>query len=126
MRTKTLLLTAALTAAGALTSTAQVYSVNMVGYINLTIQPKKFALVANQLNNTVNGVTDNSIGALIPNPPNGTLLEKWDTTTKNFSIQTAFHSGAGGWGDPTITLVPANGDVALIYNAGTTAFTLTF
>src|SRR5690349_19984282 len=34
MRTKTLLLTAALTAAGALSSLAQVYSVNIVGYVN--------------------------------------------------------------------------------------------
>ena len=37
MRTKTLLLTAALTAAGALTSMAQVYSINIVGYINLPV-----------------------------------------------------------------------------------------
>lgn len=48
MRTKTLLLTAALSAAGIATSMAQVYSQNAVGYINLSI-PKGFSLIANQL-----------------------------------------------------------------------------
>jgi hypothetical protein len=48
MRTKALLCAAAL-AAGAATSMAQnVYSLNVVGYINLTLQPG-FNLVANQL-----------------------------------------------------------------------------
>jgi len=59
MRTKTLLLTAALGAASLATSMAQVYSVNSVGYINLTMRPGKFELVANQLNtggNTLNEV----------------------------------------------------------------------
>src|SRR5947199_53123 len=37
MRTKTLLLSAALTAAGVCSSLAQVYSVNAVGYVNLTV-----------------------------------------------------------------------------------------
>jgi hypothetical protein len=51
MRTKTLLLTAALSLAGIATSMAQVYSVNAVGYINLTMKPG-FNMVANQLNKT--------------------------------------------------------------------------
>jgi hypothetical protein len=51
MRTKTLLITAALSLVGAATSMAQVYSVNAVGYINLTMRPG-FNLVANQLNKT--------------------------------------------------------------------------
>jgi hypothetical protein len=51
MRTKTLLITAALSLAGVATSMAQVYSVNAVGYINLTVRPG-FNMVANQLNKT--------------------------------------------------------------------------
>lgn len=64
MRTKTLLITAALSAAGALTSMAQtnVYSVNVVGYINLTAPPG-FSLLANQLD--VDGT--NKIGAVLNN-----------------------------------------------------------
>src|SRR5713226_3736027 len=69
MRTKTLLLTAALSAAGALTSMAQVYSVNIVGYINLSI-PAGFSMMANQLNNSV----DNKVTTLLPAPPLGTAV----------------------------------------------------
>jgi hypothetical protein len=62
MRTKTLLLTAALSVAGIATSMAQaVYSVNAVGYVNTDLVPG-FNLISNPLNNTApNG---NTIGNL--------------------------------------------------------------
>src|SRR6478672_7317898 len=47
MRTKTLLLTAALAAVGVSSSMAQVYSVNVVGYVNKSV-PKGFYMLANQ------------------------------------------------------------------------------
>src|SRR5688500_5525594 len=75
MRTKTLLLTAALCAAGAATSMAQVYSVNMVGYINQSI-PAGFSMIANQLNNS----PDNRIATLFPAPADGTRIYKFDGT----------------------------------------------
>jgi hypothetical protein len=57
MRTKTLLLTAALCAAGIATSKAQVYSVNAVGYVNTTLK-KGYNLVSNPLDNkAANGNT---------------------------------------------------------------------
>ena len=59
MRTKTLLLIAAIGAAGAATSMAQVYSVNAVGYVNKTIPKGQFSMVANPLKaatNTVNAL----------------------------------------------------------------------
>jgi hypothetical protein len=59
MRTKTLLLIAALSAAGAATSMAQVFSVNAVGYVNTTVPAGKLALISNPLN-----AADNSINAL--------------------------------------------------------------
>jgi len=59
MRTKTLILTAALSVAGAATSMAQVYSVNAVGYVNTTVPAKGLALVSNPLN-----AADNSINGL--------------------------------------------------------------
>jgi len=63
MRTKTLLLTAALGFAGVATSMAQaVYSVNIVGYINLTMKPG-FNLVANQLNASPNNKLDSVLPA---------------------------------------------------------------
>jgi hypothetical protein len=59
MRTKTLLLIAAIGAAGAVSSMAQVYSVNAVGYVNKTIPKGQFSMVANPLKaatNTVNAL----------------------------------------------------------------------
>jgi hypothetical protein len=81
MRTKTLLLTAALTAAGVATSMAQVYSVNMVGYINHTI-PSGFSMLANQLNNS----PDNKVVTQFPTPPEGTQVYKYDAATDTFAF----------------------------------------
>ena len=69
MRTKLLLLTAAVGAAGAVTSMAQVYSVNAVGYVNTTIPANGFALISNPLN-----AADNSIDKLFAGVPNGTQV----------------------------------------------------
>src|SRR5687768_8351279 len=54
MRTKTLLLTAALAAAGLTSSMAQVFSVNAVGFVNVTVPASSFALLANPLNQPTN------------------------------------------------------------------------
>src|SRR5688500_15579957 len=64
MRTKTLLLTAALSAAGIATSMAQapVYSVNAVGYVNTPLVPG-YNLISNPLDNK----TGNDIQNLFKN-----------------------------------------------------------
>jgi len=62
MRTKTLLLTAALVAAGVASSMAQtsnVYSLNIVGYVNVPVQSGKFYLIQNPLNNTPDNTISN-------------------------------------------------------------------
>jgi hypothetical protein len=59
MRTKTLLVAAAVGAAGIATSMAQVFSVNAVGYVNKTVPAGGFALISNPLKaatNTVNAL----------------------------------------------------------------------
>ena len=71
MRTKTLLLTVALVAAGAASSMAQVYSQNAVGYVNVTLAPG-FNLIANPLQAPVN-----TLGALIPLAPDGAQFYKF-------------------------------------------------
>jgi len=70
MRTKTLLLTAALSAAGVASSMAQgtVFSVNAVGYVNTTVGPK-FSLISNPLtasDNTINTLFHSGIQGTIP------------------------------------------------------------
>src|SRR4051812_38861431 len=73
MRTKTAILTAALVAAGALSSMAQnVYSVNVVGYVNVTLNANKFTMVANPLN-----ATDMTVGTMFPANTAGISLLKW-------------------------------------------------
>jgi hypothetical protein len=74
MRTKTLLLTAALSAAGIVSSMAQagaVYSVNAVGYVNTDLAPG-FNLVSNPLI-----ASDNTIGKLFAGLPIGTQVYKY-------------------------------------------------
>jgi hypothetical protein len=70
MRAKTLLLTAVLSAA-TLAAVAQtpVFSVNAVGYVNVTVPAGQFALLANPLN-----ASSNVLSAVLPDVPNNTVV----------------------------------------------------
>jgi hypothetical protein len=75
MRTKALILTAALSAAAVANSLAQVYSVNAVGYVNVTVN-KGYNLLCNPLKNG-----NNMLDTLIPGTsalPDGTLVFTWN------------------------------------------------
>jgi len=77
MRTKTLLLTAAIGAVGIASSMAQaVYSVNAVGYVNTAIPAGgaggAFKMIANPF-----VTADNRLEALMPNPAPGTVIYKF-------------------------------------------------
>ena len=114
MRTKTLLLTAVLSAAGIASSLAQgtVYSVNAVGYVNLVV-PVGLSMVANPLD----AGSNNTLGSLFPNVPNFSNFYKFTGTS--FDIATfAF----GAWDKPNITLNPGEGG----FIGTTTLFTNTF
>jgi len=101
MRTKTLLVTAALTAAGALSSMAQVYSVNIVGYINLTV-PTGFSMIANQLNAT----PDNTLATILPNVAENTQIFKFNGTGYDISL---FSADNPGWSNPAMSVSPGEG-----------------
>jgi hypothetical protein len=103
MRTKTLLLTAALVAAGAASSMAQVYSVNVVGYVNKSV-PKGFYMLANQLNASPN----NKVATLIPNPPNSTFVFKFNPSNGGY-VTIDFADGAWEGDDVDMTLNPGEG-----------------
>jgi hypothetical protein len=114
MRTKTLLLTAALAVAGAASAMAQnVYSVNAVGYVNKSVQ-SGFSLLANPF-----AVTDESLDALMPTPPDGTTIYKLVGTTYQIS-----QYQLGAW-DPDGSLTINLGGGVIVYNPAA-AFTLTF
>ena len=116
MRTKTLLLTAALAAAGAASAMAQnVYSVNAVGYINKTIG-QNYNLLANPFK-----VANESLDALMPSPGNGTVVYK--PSGGSFEIRT-YDSSIPGW-DPDGAVTINLGDGVICYNPGA-PFTVTF
>jgi len=116
MRTKTLLITAALSAAGAATAMAQVYSVNAVGYINLSV-PVGFSLIANQLDA---GTGNNIVSKLFTGVPGGTTLYKF--TGGKYTIDG--YDPDAGWDDPNMTLAPGEG--AWILNNSAAAVQVTF
>jgi hypothetical protein len=76
MRTKALFCLATLVVGGAATSFGQnVYSANVVGYVNVDIPKDQYVLIANQLNNP-----DNKISAVLPTVPDGAQLQKFSGT----------------------------------------------
>jgi hypothetical protein len=119
MRTKTLLLTAALGAASLATSMAQVYSVNSVGYINLSL-PAGYSLIANQLNTGNNG-----LNAVLPSVPVESLVLTFANNNYNTDIfdGTAWLDNATG--NPTTTTVePGKGFFVFNPTAGNVVATL--
>jgi hypothetical protein len=88
--TKTLVCLAAL-AAGVLSSMAQsnVYSLNIVGYVNVPLQNGKYDIVANPLNTTNNNVTNIFAGL----PAGSSVSEK----NVGSGFTTAFNDPDFGW-----------------------------
>jgi len=124
MRTKILLLTAALGAASLATSMAQVYSVNMVGYVNLTLIPGA-SFIANQVKQSPN----NSVETIFASVP-GSSLDGFITVSKYNGV--GFDSVAydGGWlivgGSQTAAQMTCNpGEALYIDNASGANYTLT-
>ena len=126
MRTKTLLLAAVLSAAGVASSLAQVYSVNVVGYINLTLKPGLNLLTA-QLKGTNQNV-NTILGSTSPALPANSLLYTWNATGQRFD-NALIAGGDNKWYDPatglesTATISP--GQSFFINNLGTVDSTLT-
>src|SRR4051794_16433909 len=102
MRTKTLLCAAAL-AAGVASSIAQVYSLNVVGYVNVPLYGGgQYNMVANPLNNTNNNITN-----LFSHASEGDTIFRWDKDAYDFAgVQPTY--SAGHWGNPFV-LNPGEG-----------------
>lgn len=101
MRTKTLLVTAALGAAGVASAIAQVYSVNAVGYVNLTVKPG-FNMIANPLDA---GAGNNTVSKVLAGVPDGTTVYKYVAST--YVIDS--YSDLFGWDNPDMEIAPGTG-----------------
>jgi len=124
MRTKTLLLTAALGAASIASSMAQVYSANAVGYVNLSL-PAGYSLISNPLIGTNNHL--NTILPL-PNSADGTVIYRFKPSIQNYGNPIQFIEGFG-WYVPDelasfLDLPPGEG--VFILPSGPTPLNVTF
>lgn len=113
MRTKALFLAAVFGVAGLATSFAQVYSVNAVGYVNVSVPASGFTMICNPLM-----AADNTVAALIPTAPEGTIIYKF----AGGAYEPANVFEFGEWSAPTQTI--AAGEGVFVKSAG--AFTITF
>jgi hypothetical protein len=122
MRTKTLLFSAAVLAAGMAASMAQsVYSINAVGYVNLTIQ-NGYNLIANPLNGT-----NNSINTIMPIAPDGSVVLRWNGNAQAFHQAETHFTGVwydGAFNPSTTVINPGEG--FFFQNNSGAAATLTF
>jgi hypothetical protein len=103
MRTKTLLITAAIGVAAAVATQAQVYSVNAVGYINLQAKAG-WNLMANQL---IQADGQNTCEVLFAGVPGGTTVYKFNPAS-GYEIN-AYDADFEEWGIPGMTLEPGEG-----------------
>src|SRR5438046_266620 len=117
MRTKTLLCAAALAAGIATSAVAQsnVYSLNVVGYVNVTV-PAGYSLIANPLN-AGNNTVSNLFNAT---NPLGATVYTWNGS---FFVANQLDEFGGGWANPTLPLAPG---VGFFFNNGGAPFTNTF
>jgi hypothetical protein len=122
MRTKTLLLTAALSAAGLATSMAQVYSVNAVGYVNQTVPANGLAILAIPLNGTNNNVNTT---LWLPNGFDGTTMYRFDDLQQNYQNAITWFEGFG-WAGDEFNPVVNPGEGIWIQNTAAQALPITF
>jgi len=125
MRTKTILLSGVVAALSGASLMAQVYSLNAVGYINVTVPPN-FSMLADQLY-SVNQTTPQYISPLLDSQlldgaHNGVEIFKYS----NVNGYTIMIANASGWQGPATTTTLNPGEAAFIYNPFSTNLTLTF
>jgi len=122
MKTKAILLAGILSAVGVASSFAQVYSVNAVGYVSVTLAPSEFKLVCNPLNVITNGVQNNTLDSILPSAPRNTRVYKFSYATQSFG--SIFDKQTAGWNPNTGVFNPGEG--FFVQNRNSTNVTLTF
>src|SRR5260370_29583257 len=97
MRTKTLVLTAAISAAALATSMAQIFSVNAVGYVKGTIPANNLILTANPLNQP-----NNDLNLILPlkddGSQDGVLIYRFNPATGAYRNAITWFSNGPGMG----------------------------
>jgi hypothetical protein len=129
MRTKVLLCAAALAASLASSMAQNVYSLNVVGYVNVTLPANAFSLVANPLDATMGGTNPgmDNLTNLFANATANSTVQTFDPTAAfgagDWRDPLTFSGGATGWFPNSMNLVPGQG--VLFFNNGP-ALNITF
>lgn len=122
MRTKTLILAAALTAAGIASSMAQsnVYSLNVVGYVNKVYTGDavtgQFSALANPLN-----TTNNTLQGVLSSLPSGASVLKWNGVDDyNVYDKAGANWFEGANNANNVSFSPGEGALLYLFNANIT------
>jgi len=93
-------------AAGVATSMAQsnVYSLNVVGYVNYPFTAFNYTLVSNPLDNTTN-----DLNTILAGVPDSTSVGLWSTALQDFSPTTPAYSSSTGKWTPDVAIAPGQG-----------------
>jgi hypothetical protein len=118
MRTKTTLAAAAILAAGLASSMAQanVYSLNVVGYVNAS-----YVAGFNAAANPLVGSPDNTLNTVLSGTgvPDNTIVFTWDTALQDFSpTLPTYVAGSGTW-SPNASVIQGQGFFVLAPSAFT-------
>jgi hypothetical protein len=130
MRTKVLICAAALAASLASSMAQNVYSLNVVGYVNVTLPAHEFTAVANPLDASMGGTiaTGNDMTNLFnintaPLIANGSKIQQFISAISDYGTSISYVSTTKKWGG-NFSMPPAAG--ALYYNNGSAATVVTF
>jgi hypothetical protein len=128
MRTKVLICAAALAASLASSMAQNVYSLNVVGYVNYTLNAGKYTCIANPLDATMGATVPggNNVTNLFPVVPSGSQILPFTVATAQWGTPAAYSinkSGVGVWANP-FDMPPGLG--VMFYNPATTNAVATF
>jgi hypothetical protein len=130
MRTKVLICAAALAASLASSMAQNVYSLNVVGYVNVTLAKSKFTAVANPLDASMGGTiaTGNDMTNLFnintaPLIGNGSTIATFNSALNNYNSSVSYVALTKKWGG-NFSMPP--GKAALYYNNGANDTVVTF
>jgi len=123
------LIAAAALAAGIISSSAQgVYSLNVVGYVNLTLQPG-FNMIANPLDFDGTGTNNTIAGVFGTNLPSGSTVYLWVPASGTYVASSYAPAGKGGspvWDSvSTNSLNPGQGCFVNLASSVTSPITVT-
>jgi len=126
MRTKVLLCAAALAASLASSMAQNVYSLNVVGYVNVTLPSFSFTCVANPLDATLGGTQPgyNDITNLFQGVNGGSFIQTFNSGLNDYDNTSPNYSGRSSTWSSQLTMPPGLG--VMYYNGGASDTVVTF